>query len=292
MSQFLYEEKNKLVYKEIKSRLEVIGINIEKYIKNNPFKREYDIDVYDTTLDGIKFTATDAVLLKSAFNNANDLHGKQAFASMKSAPDNWALKCSFGATSGIGWREIWRPIAYQVALEQTRRPSSKGNNMFWMRSGSTSIPFNFTSLHCSLNTDICKIHIDKSGFVMDVPFGISLTPDFYQHTANELLFKSKFRDWLVGKIPYSTLADIVKDVIDGTSFVFPNAANGFAGLERSLNSLSQPKTPLDGLKTIGKIVQPIGLSFDLYNGDKTKVQADVSWLNGEQLYTINFTRLL
>jgi hypothetical protein len=242
----------------------------------------------DSTLDGLNFIAANPAKLVGALERATDQWGERALASVKEAPDHWALKASFGKTVGTGWRELWRAAPYRSPASVLPEPG-KADNLMRMRFGTAGIPIGFTALHCAVHEigAQCNMHIDESGFVLALPTGVALTPDLYDHIMNELKLKTDFRDWLAGKMPNAKAARIVKEVIGRTALIFPNAANGYAGLEKTLNSIERPRGVLNGLWTAGRILRPIGVSFDVYDADRFTVQVTGSLLNGDRSITIS-----
>lgn len=244
----------------------------------------------DGVLDGISFLAVDPAALERAFDIAQDKSGKKALASMKEDPGHWALKMSFGKTIGTGWREIWRP-------EPFRSPSVLaiiGSDMQTRsaRFGSPKTSVNFTALHCAVDkvNNGCNVHIDSTGFVLELPTGgVALTANVYDHFMNELLLKTEFRDWLVGSISNQKAAYIVGEAIRRLSIVFPNASNEFAGLERTVNNIRRPSTPFELALTAGKLLRPIGITVDLYESDHFKLQVAGTIVDGDRSVTINIS---
>jgi hypothetical protein len=67
------------------------------------------VSIGDTTLDGINFVARDYKKLKQALIDAKDGAGNPFFAhATLEDKDHWALKASFMATDGTGFREVFR----------------------------------------------------------------------------------------------------------------------------------------------------------------------------------------
>lgn len=248
----------------------------------------------ESTLDGIDFVAVDAARLASTLDDARDSHGRKALASMKEDPDHWALKASFGVTPGMGWREIWRPapLPPPTILPPSERPSMTMRSARW---GSAKTRVNFSALHCAVDrkTDRCNIHIDESGFVLELHGGgVALTASMWDHIANELVLKTIFRDWLTGGKPVAgkpvgKVAYVIGETIRRFSIVFPNASNGFAGLEKRVNNLRKPRDPLDAVLVGGKLLGPVGATFDVYESDHFKVQVAGTMVDGDRSITIN-----
>lgn len=249
------------------------------------------LDARDSTLDGINFVATDAGLLAEEFETANGSSGRRALISMKEDPDHWALKASFGKTVGTGWREVWRPEPFKPKMTLPE-DSAPGNSLFRMRFGNAGTPIRFTALHCAVDkiSGKCNVHIDESGFVLETSYGVALTPDLYDHFVNELLLKTEFRDWLAGdhgKISNEAMREAVNWVLQRTNLHYPNASNGYAGLSSRAGSMRVPQSPLEGLKMLGRIAMPVGLSFDIYNSKELKAQVTGSLEGGQKTITLS-----
>lgn len=306
-------EGNRATYDTIKLRLDKVGINIEKHIKQLRKGELYmsmrvaelkgsekqlprNVKAHDRTLEGIEFTAIDPMKLKSAFYGAKDSNGKNVFASVKSNPDNLALKCSLIVTDGIGWREVWEPVPYKNVLPEDNVifPSAIPT-----QSLSVEIPVDFTSLHCSIDGDICKIHIDEAGFVLRVRNNVSLGPNLFPHTVLELgvetHLKPFIRDILVDfLLPDGAVEDLVKLLVTKTSLAFPNASNNFMGLEKGLKSVGQieiEKSPLGvgkaawGFgKAAWRVGGPRGVTMGHEFSGVAKVEVGYLWSNNSMLY--------
>jgi hypothetical protein len=266
-------------------------IFIEAHIaqREDKDKTEYStLEAHDATLDGINFRAKDPKALASAFQRAGDRWGAPALASLKEDPDHWALKASFGKTIGTGWREVWREAPYQSPATVPAEPG-KGDSLFRMRFGTAGTPIRYTALHCAVHEigGQCNVHIDESGFVLGLPGGVSLTPDLYDHIVNELKFKTDFRDWLSGLMPNETAALIVKEVVRRVSINFPNAMNGYADLERRVNAYRRPRGIYDGIQGAARLLMPLGMTVDVYDGEKFKVQVTGTAAGGDRSITIS-----
>ena len=272
-------DRGKTTYETIAARLAALNppISIKEHIAQREKliekqgkilgKTEFStLKAYDSTLDGIDFIAVDPGELKAAFEGAKDGWGEQALASMTEDPEHWALKQSFAKTVGTGWRE--KSPATEL------KEWDKGDNMMRARFGTAGSSIRFTALHCAVHEigGRCNVHIDESGFVLRLPKGFALTPDLYGHIVNELILKTDIRNWFDKHIPNETAARIVKDIFRRTSLIFPNAANGYAGLDRKISSLRLPHGVANGLWTAGRFLAPIGVTFDVYDTDRFKVQ--------------------
>jgi hypothetical protein len=286
--------RGKTTYNTITARLAALNppISIQRHIAQSEKKDKTQfstLEVYDSTLDGINFIAVNPAELVRAFESAKDKWGDRALTSMKEDPDHWALKASFGKTVGTGWREVWRAAPYSPPATVLKEPG-KPDNVMRMRFGTARSSIRFTALHCAVHEigAQCNIHIDETGFVLGLPTGgVGLTPNLYDHLMNELLLKTDFRDWLAGKMPNAKAARIVKEVIRRLSLIFPNAANGYAGLDKTINSIRRPRGVLNGLWTAGRILKPLGATFDVYDTDQFTVQVTGTILDGDRSITIS-----
>ena len=248
------------------------------------------LKAYDAPLDGINFVAVDPKALAKRLDDARDEWGAKTFTSMKEDPKHWALQLSFMATVGTGWREVWRPDPYTPPGSTQEKPTGTGDDTeYRSRFGDAGTPITYTALHCAVHEvgGKCNIHIDKSGFVLGLPKGVSLTFDMYDHIVNELKLKTDFRNWLVGKESNSTAERAFKEVIRRLQFQFPNAANGYAGLSNKIGSLRRPGTPLDAGWQALKFAAPTGVTFDLVDNEHVKVQAHGTWHSGDRTISLS-----
>lgn len=280
-------------FRAISARLAALHppIFIEKHIAPSDRTGEKgfsSLAAHESTLDGINFRAIDPRGLARVFDRATDKWGESALTSMKEDPGHWGMKASFGATIGTGWREPWREAPYQAPGSAPAAPG-KADNMFQMRFGAAGSPVRFTALHCAVHEigGQCNVHIDQSGFVLALPGGKALTPDLYDHIMNELKWKTDFRDWLSGLMPNETAARVVKEVVGRISFTFPNALNGYADLSRRVNGVRAPRGPGELLKTAGRLLAPVGVTADLYDGDGFTVQVTGTMAGGDRSITIS-----
>jgi hypothetical protein len=282
--------KGRSTYQTIADRLAGLNppVRLERhiqqveYLKHTGPQSHSSLEAKDSTLDGINFVAEDPRKLVAELEAAKDGSGSNAFASMKEDPDHWALRYSFKKTVGTGFREIWRP---STSLPSAQSARSVMNPMLQMRFGNAGIPVNFTALHCGVEKIGGKtnIHIDETGFVLEIPSGFAVSPNMLDHTFNELLLKTDLRNWLVGKLTNEKAKRVFEWVFDRLSFQFPTAANGFAGLDTKIKSLRLPKVPLDALITAGKLLAPTGVHLDVYKRKNSKVQITGSVLEGNSV---------
>jgi len=274
-------------------------VDITKHIKLGTLR------VANNTLDGITFEAVDPADLEAELSGRMKLPGaakspkpgagalsfdttrgpRPANASMigmKEDPKHWALKASFGATVGEGFREQWRPPP------QPRAPllptTSYGSERISLGFGETGKRLTFTALHAAVAASVCNVHIDERGFVVSTPEGAVVTPTFWGHLANELLLKTKFRDWLDGAIGDNLVGSLVVEVVNRLSLRFPDAENRFAGLRGKMDRITGPTD----VKGIGKALLPIGLSADLAHLRNSTVQANYYWYDGQHTLTISW----
>lgn len=295
------EEEKQRTYDAIVARCKdlIPPVDIARHIKPGTLR------VAKSTLDGITFEAVDPADLEAEFGGRMKLPGphpppkpgsgplsfdatrslRPANASMTSMPEepgHWALKASFGATVGEGFREKWRaPPPPRPALLPT---PAYGGQRISLGFGETGTRLTFTALHAAVAKRVCNVHIDERGFVVDTPAGAVVTPTFWSHMANELLLKSLFRDWLNGAIGDNAVGAVIVEVVNRLSLRFPDAENGFAGLSGKINNI---KGPTD-VKNIGKTILPIGASLDVARFKNSTVQANYYWHDGQQTITISW----
>jgi hypothetical protein len=295
------DERQQRTYDAIVARCTdlIPSIDITKHIKQGTLR------VANNTLDGITFEAVDPADLEAELSGRMKLPGagkspkpaegalsfdttrgprpaNASMISMKEDPKHWALKASLGATVGEGFREQWRPPPQpQPALLPT---TSYGSQRLSLGFGETGKRLTFTALHAAVAASVCNVHIDERGFVVSTPEGAVVTPTFWGHLANELLLKTKFRDWLDDATHDMAVGPLVVEVINRLSLRFPDAENGFAGLQGKMNRI----TGLNDVTGIGKALLPIGLSADLVHLRNSTVQANYYWNDGQQTLTISW----
>lgn len=274
-------------------------VDITKHIKPGTLR------VANNTLDGITFEAVDPADLEAELSGRMKLPGagrspipgalsfdttrgprpeNASMISMKEDPQHWALKASFGATVGEGFREQWRPPPQPRGVAALMPTTSYGSKRISLGFGETGKRLTFTALHAAVAASVCNIHIDERGFVVSTPEGAVVTPSFWGHIANELLLKTKFRDWLDGAIGDNVVGSLVVEAVNRLSLRFPDSENGFAGLEGKVNSIKG----INDLSGIGKAFLPIGLSADLVYFKNSTVQANYYWYDGQQTLTLSW----
>jgi hypothetical protein len=295
------DDRQKKTYDAIVARCTdlIPSVDITKHIKRGTLR------VANNTLDGITFEAVDPADLEAELSGRMKLPGagkspkpgegalsfdttrgpRPANASMigmREDPKHWALKASFGATVGEGFREQWRPPPQPRA--PLLPPTSYGSERISLGFGETGKRLTFTALHAAVAASVCNVHIDERGFVVSTPEGAVVTPTFWGHLANELLLKTQFRDWLDGAIGDNVVGSLVVELVNRLSLRFPDAENRFAGLRGKMNSITGPTD----VKGIGKALLPIGLSADLIHLRNSTVQANYYWHDGQQTLTISW----
>jgi hypothetical protein len=294
-------ERQRKTYDAIVARCTnlIPSVDITKHIKQGTLR------VANNTLDGITFEAVDPADLEAELGGRMKLPGARkspkpgegalsfdttrgprpanaSMTSMKEDPKHWALKASFGATVGEGFREQWQPPPQPRPALLPLTPY--GSQRISLGFGETGKRLTFTALHAAVAASVCNIHIDERGFVVKTPEGAVVTPTFWGHLANELLLKTKFRDWLDGAIGDSFIGAVVVEVVNRLSLRFPDAENGFAGLQGKVNRI----TGINDVKGIGKTLLPIGMSADLAYFKNSTVQANYYWYDGQHTLTISW----
>jgi hypothetical protein len=191
-----------------------------------------------TILDGVNFYARDYKKLKQTLLDAKDGGGGPFFAhAILENDDHWALKMSFLATDGTGFREISRlkvsdqPLIGGGALDRREfRNARRFSGAFTGGFPEPATMPDLSSLHCAVSFHGCNIHVDETGFVLaDEQGNIVVDPDLVQHIFNELLFKT------YGK--YILPEGIVKRV----NLVLPSTANDFNRIGVSVDAYKSKK---------------------------------------------------
>jgi hypothetical protein len=303
-------KRDKWVYVAIAERLKAFGIKIEDQIaiddtaraprvlpairvsdgilgpSQEKVQKFSSLKVRNSTQAGIDFIAVDPKALMQAFRSARNGEGEVALFSMADDPDHWALKTSFAATFGTGFREVFQPTTFANRAEQAASQSTPLMSM----SPRFGTPMYFTSLHAAVHESSgkCNIHIDDSGFVLDLPSGWSVTANLYDHIANELKWKDEFQKWLLGKTSNEDARKAIKEVIRRVSIIFPNIQNGMADLPRRLHSIRGPEVPLDVLTTALRIAAPVGVTVNIWDNDRFKVDAHGTLIDNTSAFTISF----
>jgi hypothetical protein len=270
------------VFSQIDDRLRKLSppILIERHIAADK-NGDSTLKAFNTVLDGINFKAKNRKDLEDALSKTRDpATGERAFAGTSHEDQShWGLKLSFAATNGTGMREIWRFPS--LSAGPLTRNSMFDDNFSGNFGTSMSLP-DITSLHCAITDDVCNIHIDRTGFVLESPMGgMALTPDFVNHILDELVLKTKLK----GVAPAWA-----KSAIDRLSLIYFSSGNNYdrAGPRINqvplLNNLSRIPT-VGGV--LGKVPLP-GLSVDLIQGQNytLKVMATCG-VHGDCSATVN-----
>jgi hypothetical protein len=237
------------------------------------------LKVATSVLDGITFPPKDKNKLLAALRKAKDRYGQPAFAEARiNNEPHWALKLSFGATNGTGFRETWRFPPLTGRPLNSAGPSYEGQSAanFGARLGDrTDLP-DLTSLHCAVADDVCNIHIDHTGFVLEGPDGnVSLTPDFFQHLMNELVLKTNLK----GIAPRWA-----KGAFDRVSLIYPNSANNYSRMGPRVGQVPLLRE-VGRLAGVGPILSRVplpGISVDLVQAKTYKLTVSASCgVNGD-----------
>ena len=73
------------------------------------------------------------------------------------------------------------------------------------------------------------------------------------------------------------------------SWEFPNLQNEFVDLNRRLHNIRPPETPWGLLTTVGRTIAPVGVTVDVYESDKYKVQVHGTIANGDSSITVTLS---
>src|SRR5438045_8727668 len=119
------------------------------------------------------------------------LRANASVIGMKEDPKHWALKASFGATVGEGFREQWRPPPEPRPALAPLPATSYGSQRLSLGFGETGKLLTFTALHAAVAASVCDIRIDDRGFVVNTTEGAVVTPTFWGPPSNGLALTSK-----------------------------------------------------------------------------------------------------
>jgi hypothetical protein len=222
---------------------------------------------HDSILDGFTFRAKNADLLIGKLRHCQNA-GEKAFAEAKMESQknpgmmekHFPIEASFLSTHGTGFREIWRgPVLSDRPL------STSANDDLSSRLSNDALLPDITSLHCAIAANVCNIHVDQMGFVIEGEDGeIIVDPDAFEHIFNELWWKTNAKEaapgWMGG-------------AFDRLSWIYPNSRNHYARMGPRIDQVPLLRD-IDRLPGIGKIVGKIplpGLSFDLVREKRYKV---------------------
>lgn len=177
-----------------------------------------------TTLDGVNFFARDYKKLKKTLVDAKDSSGAPFFGhAILDNLDHWALKTSFLATDGTGFREASRLKIRDKPLIGNG-PLDRRDSQGWRRNAGRFIGAfpevdvlpDMSSLHCAVSNQGCNIHVDEVGFVLYDDLGnLVVDPDVIQHLFNELIFKT-YGKYLLPEA-----------IVNRINLVLPSTANAF-----------------------------------------------------------------
>ena len=175
-----------------------------------PVRRFYPVVAHRNTLDGIDFIVADRQKLIATLRGTK-AEGKQAFweGTGSDWSKHWALALSFGATEGLGFREIFRPFINDRPLQ------GPGSAPFDNRLGQ-DISVDISALHLAvsnfpkINQVRCNVHIDNLTVTLaGIGDAVGLSPSFISHLVNELLFKTKLQrklpNWVLDAFDISVL---------------------------------------------------------------------------------------
>ena len=191
-------------------------------------RRFYPVVAHRNTLDGIDFIVADRQRLLAAIRGTT-ADGKPAFVEGTGSDwsKHWALALSFGATEGLGFREIFRPFINDRPL------LGPGSVPFDNRLGQ-DVSVDISALHLAvanfpkINHVRCNVHIDNLTVTLaGIGDAVGLSPSFISHLVNELLFKTK----LQGKLPNWVLDAFDISLLDPTHG-FLNAGIGATLINR------------------------------------------------------------
>ena len=281
---------NPATYHTIAARLATLSpkITIGEHIayKLKGGKKISSLEAYESTSDGIIFVAPEPQQLIAKLKGAKHA-GEKALAEMEEDPKHYALKLSFLKTKGVGWREkIFTDEPSSLPTTGVTQPTQSDS---LIRFGTVGRTTRFSKLHCAydIKTNEFNIHIDQTAFVLALPKGFALTPDAFGHTFNDLLWKDILRNLASDWLPNGKVKGLVRAAFRRTSFVLPTTANGFAGLEKTVNDLRRPRGGVDGLSAGLRILRPRAATVDLYNSDYLNVQLTGSWIGRDRALTIS-----
>lgn len=191
-------------------------------------RRFYPVIAHRNTLDGIDLIVQDAQKLITTLRNTT-ADGNKAFVEGTGSDwsKHWALALSFGATEGLGFREIYRPFINDRPLLGT------GSVPFDNRLGQ-DVTVDISALHFAvakfpkINQTRCNVHIDNLTVTLaGIGDAVGMSPSFISHLVNELLFKTK----LQGKLPKWVLDAFDISLLDPTHG-FLNAGIGATIINR------------------------------------------------------------
>ena len=220
-----------------------------------------------TLLEGVTFEPVDKDCLYNQIVRAVDFTNQKAFSDPGEVQrDHLPLKVSMLATDGVGFREVGRAFLAEPIKVDSRQPwqTPKMDLGFGSQFGTTTIKLDISSLHWAVSSGICNVHVDRSGFTMQIGTELAVGPDAIQHIIDELLLKDK----LLNALPKSW-----RPMIRRITLIYPSTANGFSRWGPSIDATPILKriAELPGVGgVIGKVHLP-GVSVDVWRGKQFKV---------------------
>lgn len=170
-----------------------------------------------SSLVGINFRPKDHKKLIEELTNLQ-FGGLPVFAKgSRDDPSHWALSLSFKETNGIGFREIFRfklperPLMPEPTAADRREQRLIDRHAAWF--GDIPKMPDITSLHCAVAEEICNIHIDETGFVIETLDGPALTIDAARHWAIELKIRTELRNKFLDNPKALWLIDHIEPIV-------------------------------------------------------------------------------
>lgn len=192
-------------------------------------RRYYPVVAHRNTLDGIDFIVADRQKLINTLRKTT-ADGKPAFFEGTGTDwsKHWAMALSFGATEGLGYREIFRPFVNDRPLLGPGALPAFDNRL------GQDVNVDISAMHLAIanfpkiNQVRCNVHIDNLTVTLaGIGDAVGLSPSFISHLVNELLFKTK----LQGKLPNWILDAFDISLLDPTHG-FLNAGIGATIINR------------------------------------------------------------
>jgi hypothetical protein len=225
------------------------------------------LEVGPTVLDGISFQAVDSKALSNEINRVLDFTNQKAFSDPGEVQrDHLPLKVSMLATDGVGFREVGRAFLAEPIKVDSHQPwqAPKMDLGFGSQFGTTTIKLDISSLHWAVSSGICNVHVDRSGFTMQIGDELAVGPDAIQHIIDELLLKDK----LLHALPKSW-----GPMIRRVTLIYPSTANGFSkwGPRIDATPILKKIAELPGVGGVMGRAHLPGVSVDVWRGKQYKV---------------------
>ena len=85
------------------------------------------------------------------------------------------------ATNGVGFREVGRAFLAEPIKVDSHQPwqTPKMDLGFGSQFGTTMIKLDISSLHWAVSSGICNVHVDRSGFTMQIGGELGRRTRFY-----------------------------------------------------------------------------------------------------------------